>query len=151
MNVQLLDFGGEESCKFFDELWKTAVPLTDDPVIKSRILELVGGEESLIAEVSPFEAYALVLKSYLDHRELVDRTDSILRILGEPKDEENETKYRPLSFQVDAVNQALSILQAYNGVIVADVVGLGKSVVASVLGRVNAKRGIVIAPDGPAG
>ncbi len=151
LNVQILDFGGEESCKFFDELWKTAVPLTDNPEIKTRILELVGGEESLIAEVSPFEAYALVLKSYLDHRELVDRSDTILRILDEPKDEENETKYRPLSFQVDAVNQALSILQAYNGVIVADVVGLGKSVVASVLGRVNAKRGIVIAPPGLVG
>jgi len=151
LNVQLLDFGGEDSKKYFDELWKTAVPLTDDPETKTRILELVGGEESLIAEVSPFEAYALVLKSYLDHRALIDKTDSILRVFGEPKDEENETKYRPLTFQVDAVNQALSILRAYNGVIIADVVGLGKSVVASVLGRVNAKRGLVIAPPGLVG
>jgi superfamily II DNA or RNA helicase len=151
LNVQLLDFGGAESKKYFDTLWETAVPLTDDPATKVKIIELVGGDESLIAAVTPFEAYALVLKSYLEHRELVNKTDSILRIFAEPKDEAGLEKYRPLSFQIDAVNQALSILREYNGVIVADVVGLGKSVVGSVLGRVNGKRGIVIAPPGLVG
>lgn len=151
LNVQLLDFGGEDSKLFFDTLWESAVPLTDDPATKTRIIELVGGDESLMAEVTPFEAYALVLKSYLEHRELVDKKDSILRIFGEPKDENDEPKYRPLTFQIDAVNQAISILDAYNGVIIADVVGLGKSVVGSVLGRVNRKRGLVIAPPGLAG
>ena len=151
LNVQLLDFGGDESKKYFDTLWDTAVPLTDDPATKARILELVGGDESLMANVTPFEAYALVLKSYLEHREVVDKTDSILRILAEPKDDDGNEKYRPLSFQVDAVNQALSILREYNGVIVADVVGLGKSVIGGVLGRVNGRRGIVIAPPGLVG
>ncbi len=151
LNVQLLDFGGDESKEFFDKLWETAVPLTDDPETKTRILELVGGNESLLADVTPFEAYALVLKSYLEHRSLINKTDSILRIFGEPKDEDDQIKYRPFSFQIDAVNQALSILREYNGVIIADVVGLGKSVVGSVLGRVNGKRGIVIAPPGLVG
>jgi hypothetical protein len=151
LNVQLLDFGGEESCKFFDALWAVAVPLTDDPATKTRIVELVSGDESLMAEVTPFEAYALVLKHYLEHRELVDKTVTIQRIFADTPDEEGKPKYRSLTFQVDAVNQALSILREYNGVIVADVVGLGKSVVASVLGRVNAKRGIVIAPPGLVG
>lgn len=151
LNVQLLDFGGGDSKKFFDTLWESAVPLTDDPATKARIIELVGGDESLIAEVTPFEAYALVLKSYLEHRDLVDKKDSILRIFGEPKDENDEAKYRPLTFQIDAVNQAISILDAYNGVIIADVVGLGKSVVGSVLGRVNRRRGLVIAPPGLVG
>jgi hypothetical protein len=146
LNVQTLDFGGDESKRFFDELWKTAVPLTDDPDTKARILEIVGGDESLVADVSPFEAYALVLKSYLEHRELVNKTDTVLRVFSEPKDECNEPKFRPLVYQIDAINQALSILREYNGVIVADVVGLGKSVVASVLGRVNARRGLVVAP-----
>lgn len=152
LNVQLLDFGGEESKKFFDTLWEAAVPLTDDPATRTRIIELVAGDESLIADVTPFEAYALVLKSYLEHRELVDRKDSILRIFGEPKDENGDAKYRPLSFQIDAVNQALSILKEYNGVIIADVVGLGKSVIGSVLGAVPPrKRGLVIAPPGLVG
>jgi hypothetical protein len=151
LNVQLLDFGGDEAKRFFDALWETAVPLTDDPETKKRIIELVDGDESLLAEVTPFEAYALVLKNYLEHRDLLDRTPSIERVLAEPTDEEGERKYRPMSFQVDAVNQALSILREYNGVIIADVVGLGKTVVGSVLGRVNGKRGIVIAPPGLVG
>lgn len=151
LNVQLLDFGGDETKQFFDALWETAVPLTDDPETKKRIIELVGGDESLLAEVTPFEAYALVLKNYLEHRDLLDKTPSIERVLAEPTDEEGERKYRPMSFQVDAVNQALSILKEYNGVIIADVVGLGKSVVGSVLGRVHGKRGIVIAPPGLVG
>ncbi len=151
LNVQLLDFGGEESKAFFDALWKTSVPLTDDPETKRKILELVGGDESILAEVTPFEAYALVLKSYLEHRELVDKTPSIERILGEPLDENQEPKYRAMGFQIDAVNQALSILRDYQGVIIADVVGLGKSVVGSVLGRLSSKRGLVIAPPGLVG
>lgn len=151
LNVQLLDFGGEESKRFFDALWETAVPLTDDPDTKIKIIELVDGDESLLANVTPFEAYALVLKNYLEHRDITDRTPSIERIIANPKDEVGNCIYRPLSFQVDAVNQALSIIQAYNGVIIADVVGLGKSVMGSVLGRVNGKRGIVIAPPGLVG
>src|SRR5690554_1337796 len=31
LNVQLLDFGGQETKTFFDALWARAVPLTDDP------------------------------------------------------------------------------------------------------------------------
>lgn len=151
LNVQLLDVGGEEAKMFFDVLWETAVPLTDDPATKAKIIELVSGDESLMADVTPFEAYALVLKSYLEHRELVDRKDSIVRIFGEPKDENGDAKYRTLGFQIDAVNQALSILKEYNGVIIADVVGLGKSVIGSVLGKVNRKRGVVIAPPGLVG
>lgn len=151
LNVQLLDFGGDESKKFFDALWRTAVPLTDDEETKQEIIELVEGDESILADVTPFEAYALVLKSYLEHRELCDKSTSITRIFAEPPDEFGVPKYKPYSFQVDAINQALSILEEYNGVIIADVVGLGKSVVASVLGRVNRRRGIVIAPPGLVG
>lgn len=151
LNVQMLDFGGEESKQFFDALWKTSVPLTDDPETKKKIIELVGGDESILADVTPFEAYALVLKSYLEHREMLDKTPSIQRVLAEPVDKNNDPKYRALSFQIDAVNQALSILQEYHGVIIADVVGLGKSVVGSVLGRLIGKRGLVIAPPGLVG
>lgn len=151
LNVQVLDFGGQETRDFFDALWHTAIPLTDDPETRTRILELVAGDESLLAEITPFEAYALVLKHYLEHRALVDRSPTIQRVFEEPAGENGAPKFKPFRFQIDAVNQALAILQAYNGVIIADVVGLGKSVVASVLGRVNARRGIVIAPPGLVG
>jgi hypothetical protein len=151
LNVQTMDFGGEDTRDFFDALWDTAVPLTEDPDTKERIIEVAVGVESILADVTPFEAYALILKNYLEHRQLVDKTPTIERVLAEATDLQGEPKYRSMSFQVDAINQAISILQTYNGVIIADVVGLGKSIVGSVLGRVTGKRGIVIAPPGLVG
>ena len=148
LNVQLMDFGGDETRTYFDTLWDTAVSLTDDPGTKERIIEVVDGDESILANVTPFEAYALVLKNYLEHRQLVDKTPTIERVLAEATNLHGTPKYRSMGFQVDAINQAISILQSYNGVIIADVVGLGKSIVGSVLGRVTGKRGIVIAPPG---
>ncbi len=151
LNVQLLDFGGEESKQYFDIYWEDAIPLTDDPATKDKILKVVGGDESILVELTPFEAYVLVLKSFLEHRKLVDKTNSILRLFAEPKDLDGNIKYRPMQYQIDAINQALSILGEYNGVIVADVAGLGKSVIGSILGSVTRKRGIVIAPPGLVG
>lgn len=151
LNVQIMDFGGEDTRRFFDALWDAAIPLTDDPETKKQIIQVVGGEESILADVTPFEAYALVLKNYLEHRQLVDKSPTIERVLAEPTELDGSQKYRSMAFQVDAVNQAVSILQMYNGVIIADVVGLGKSIVGSVLGRIIGKRGIVIAPPGLVG
>ena len=49
---------------------------------------------------------------------------------------------------MDAVNQALTIIDQYNGVMISDVVGLGKSVIACMLARNLGKRGLVICPPG---
>lgn len=153
LNVQLVDFGGEETKEFFDKLWESAVPLTDDEKTKTAIIEAIEGEKSILAPLTPFEAYALMLKKYLDCRDLVDKTNAIARALAEPRNvfDRDKPKYRTYTYQVDAINQALSILEQHNGVIVADVVGLGKSVVGSVLGRVSGLRGIVVAPPGLVG
>ncbi|RMH93451.1 MAG: helicase [Calditrichaeota bacterium] len=49
-------------------------------------------------------------------------------------------------YQEEAVQQALTVLEEYGGVILADVVGLGKSVIASWLARERNGRGLVICP-----
>jgi len=41
-----------------------------------------------------------------------------------------KNRYYPYQYQLDAVGQALSIIEKNNGVILADVVGLGKTVMA---------------------
>ena len=109
-----MDFGGDEARTYFDALWYTAVPLTEDPETKVRIIDLVDGDESILADVTPYEAYALVLKNYLEHRQLVDKTPTIERVLAELTDLYGNPKYRSMGFQVDAINQAMSILQSYN-------------------------------------
>ena len=55
-------------------------------------------------------------------------------------------KYSNLKYQTDAVQMALNALENHNGAIVADVVGLGKSIIASTVARNLKLRTIVICP-----
>ncbi len=137
-NVEIGDYGFEDAEKYFDELWRRAVPLRPEDI--ARVREIVE-RGSLAAQPTPFEVYALLIKRYL---ELLDQTD------GHPNPEGiiEHAQYTPYPYQIDAAKAALAILEAYGGVILADVVGLGKSVVASLIGRMLNKRGLVIAPPG---
>ncbi len=139
-NVEISDYGFEEAEGYFDSLWEKAVPITEDEETRKRLIELLE-KETLIKEITPFEAYALVLKTYLD----TFRGRGIGRMLYEVFE---EAGYRTYNYQMDAVKQALSIIDQNNGVIIADVVGLGKTVIACAVAFELKKRGIVIAPPG---
>jgi superfamily II DNA or RNA helicase len=54
--------------------------------------------------------------------------------------------YRKYKYQIDAVAQALSIIEQNGGVIISDVVGLGKSIIAGMVAKCLNKRGIIICP-----
>jgi superfamily II DNA/RNA helicase/HKD family nuclease len=143
LNLDLSDFGFAEAGAYFDEMWRDAVPLTENETVRARVLALIE-RASIVAPVTPFEAYLLVLKNYIEHRTLADHSGRMNRIL----EEAGFTRY---TYQVDAVNQAIATLDAYNGVIVADVVGLGKTIIACMIARLRGRRGIVIAPAGLVG
>lgn len=56
-------------------------------------------------------------------------------------------QYFDLEYQVDAIRMGLDRLQKYDGVIIADVVGLGKSIIASAISRnIDDLKTIIIAP-----
>ena len=56
-------------------------------------------------------------------------------------------KYINLKYQIDAIRRSLDILQRHNGVIIADVVGLGKSIIASAVAHnLNLKTVIIVPP-----
>ena len=139
-NVEIKGYGWEDAQAYFDELWETAVPITENPRRKEDLIHFVRNRTQA-AEVTPFEAYVLVLKTYLDLMALKKIKPHVVRLL-------EEKGYIAYSYQQDAVNQALSIIGEYHGVIIADVVGLGKSVIAGMLARNLGKRGMVICPPG---
>jgi superfamily II DNA or RNA helicase/HKD family nuclease len=139
-NVEIGDYGWKESEEYFDELWKIAVPITEIPERKEYLTRFVR-DKTQVAEVTPFEAYTLVLKTYLDLMEQKTIKPHVKRLL-------EENGYKDYQYQTDAVNQALTIIEQYNGVIIADVVGLGKSVIAGMLARNLGRRGMVICPPG---
>jgi superfamily II DNA or RNA helicase/HKD family nuclease len=142
-NVEISDYGTKEAEEYFDELWQTAIPITEIPARKEYLTRFVRNKTQ-VAEVTPFEAYALVLKSYLELAEQKSIKPHVKRLL-------DENGYKDYQYQTDAVNQALTIIDQYNGVIIADVVGLGKSVIAGMLARNLGKRGMVLCPPGLVG
>lgn len=139
-NVEIGDYGTDKAEQYFDALWETAVPITEDTQRKKDLIDLIHNR-SQAAEVTPFEAYVKVLKTYLDLQEQRQIKPHVQRLL-------EKRGYKSFSYQTDAVNQAQTILENYNGVIIADVVGLGKSVIASMLACNLGKRGMVICPPG---
>ncbi len=107
------------------------------------MLEIVE-KETLVKDINPFEAFVLVLKTYLDSYEQKEVGQSLIKIL-------EENGYKRYQYQIDAVKQALAIIEKNNGVIIADVVGLGKTIIACAVARELKKRGIVICPPGIVG
>ncbi len=139
-NVEISDYGFDDAEKYFDDLWNKAVKITEDDVLKQRLLEVLE-QETLIKEITPYEAYVYVLKSYLDTFKGKEITQSLEELFV-------NNGYKRYCYQFDAVKQALNIIEKNNGVIIADVVGLGKTVIACAIAFELKKRGIVIAPPG---
>ncbi|RMD67123.1 helicase [Candidatus Parcubacteria bacterium] len=137
-NVEIGDYGWEDAEAYFDELWQMAIPLSELPERKEQIIRIIR-RQTQVAEITPFEAYALVLKTYLDLIAQKVLRPQVKRLM----EERGYTVYR---YQEEAVQQALTVLEEYGGVILADVVGLGKSVIASWLAREVKGRGLVICP-----
>jgi superfamily II DNA or RNA helicase/HKD family nuclease len=139
-NVEISDYGFEDAEAYFDNLWGNAVQITEDNEVRKRLVEVLE-KETLIKEITPFEAYAYVLRTYLDTFEGKSLSQRVKDILS-------ENGYKIYNYQLDAVSQALSIIEQNNGVIIADVVGLGKTIIACAVAFELRKRGIVIAPPG---
>jgi len=139
-NVEIKDYGLDTAEEYFDELWDSAIEITEDDVNRRKLLDFMKNG-SQTAFVTPFEAYALVLKSYLELHKQKELKPVIIKLL-------EDNNYKKYSYQLDAVKQALTIIDEYNGVIIADVVGLGKSVIASLIAKSLGKRGLILSPPG---
>ncbi len=140
-NVEISDYGVEEAESYFDSLWKDAVKVTEKDELKERLIEILE-KETLIKELTPFEAYVLVLKSYLETFIPKDISEDAIKYILV------KNGFQPYRYQIDAVKQALDIIDKNNGVIIADVVGLGKTIIACLVARQLRKRGIVLCPPG---
>ena len=139
-NVEISDYGFDDAEHYFDSLWNEAIKITEDSITKKRLLEVVE-KETLVKEITPFEAFLLVLHAYLSSFEQKEIGESLIETL-------EKHGYTPYRYQLDAVKQALAIIENNNGVIIADVVGLGKTIVACAVAKQLKKRGVVICPPG---
>jgi superfamily II DNA or RNA helicase/HKD family nuclease len=131
-NVELKDWGIEEAEAFFDELWRNAVSLNPDVIVRTF------RERTFFRSMTPFQAWAYLVNLYLNSYS--GKEDGTVAELIKA------SGFIPYSYQLEAVSQAVKTCQMHGGVILADVVGLGKTVVACAVARKLGGRGVVICP-----
>ena len=118
-NVSLRDY---EDVKFaseeFERLWTESVPILQSEA------ERIKNKTYLRDDFTPFELYIKMLIEYFGKR--VDYDPYNIDLLLPPK-------YIRLKYQSDAANQGYAILMKHNGFVLADVVGLGKTIIACMI------------------
>jgi superfamily II DNA/RNA helicase len=130
----------EQADDHFEKLWRKAVPIATEDTKNQFVKEVVNktwvdkNEDEL---PSPYELYLRVLKEYFSLKE--DQNFKLpSQITGE--------KYFDLKYQRDAIRKGLSVINKHDGVIISDVVGLGKSIVASTIAHNLDMDTLIIAP-----
>lgn len=136
INVVFRDEHFKEARELFDALWKTAVTIADKnnfEFFRKEVIEKIWFEKL----PTPYLMYIRVLDEYFS-----------IKAKGEielPADI-TKNKFLNLKYQTDAVKQGLEIIKKHNGVIISDVVGLGKSIIASAITYNLKTKAIIIAP-----
>lgn len=124
--------------KKFETLWSDSENI-DIATLENKddLLEKLKKELWIYSAPSPYEIYVRVLHE-LFGKESVDEIKTPGQI--------SKGKYTDLEYQIDAVKSVLDKLEKYHGVILADVVGLGKSVIASAAANNTGLNSVIIAP-----
>lgn len=115
----------------FEELWLNAVDISE------KYIETINTKTWLNYDITPYELYLKLLYEYF--KDELNQADEVF------------ANYMPenfmrLEYQEQAVLNAKKILEEYGGVFVADVVGLGKTYIATLLAGQLDGRTLVIAP-----
>ena len=139
-NVEISDYGIDEAEEYFDTLWERGLKITENDTWREKLIDIIENK-TLIKKISPFEAFVLVLKIYLDEYKGKNVSEYLCQLM-------ENNGYIPYKYQVDAIRQALAIIGEYKGIILADVVGLGKTIMACAVARELRKRGVIICPPG---
>ena len=135
LNVVFHDCDYNEGKKLFDMLWASATPIADLERL-DEFKKHVMAHIWLDKQPSPYAVYLRVLHEYFASYLPDESFKTPKEIAG----------YMNLEYQIDAIKAALGIIKRHNGVIVADVVGLGKSVIASSIAANMGLPVIVITP-----
>lgn len=125
-----------EGKRIFDELWETAIDIVNEGNLDEFIEEVV--EKVWIDKLyKPYYFYIRVLIEYFSIKES--------GLIALP-DEITDGQFFNLKYQIDAIKRSMQIIEQHNGVLISDVVGLGKSIIASAVAFNMRKKVIIIAP-----
>lgn len=139
INVYLTDdHDFDDGKKIFDTLWEDSIPLINTEN-KDDFKALVLEHTWIETVPTPYLMYIRVLYEYFKV------TNDYIKT---PKEitHDRMNQFFDVSYQVDAIRDGVAKIKKHSGVIVADVVGLGKSVIASAIAANLDKRTVIITP-----
>ena len=115
-NVSSRDFGDVTfATEEFERLWSESIPILHAEA------EKIKNKTYFKDDFTPFELYIKMLIEYFGKRVDYDPYNIDLLL---------PDKFMRLKYQSDAANQGYAIMMKHNGFILADVVGLGKTIIA---------------------
>lgn len=118
-NVELKDSADVQfALDRFEELWAKSVD------IKDTYIDTVEQKTWMRGDITPYELYLKTLYEFFKE-EINSDKENFQTLLPEG--------YMRLQYQLDAVMQAKQKIDAYNGVFISDVVGLGKTYICAML------------------
>ncbi|MBO5462943.1 MAG: helicase [Clostridia bacterium] len=118
-NVELKDSADVQfALSRFEELWAKGVD------IKETYIEAVEENTWMKDDITPYQLYLKTIYEFFKEEINADK-ENFETLLPDG--------YMRLQYQIDAVTQARKKLEAYNGVFISDVVGLGKTYICAML------------------
>jgi len=117
--------------KKFEDLWKNSVDVSE------KYIQTIESKTWLNQNITPYQLYLKLLYEYFKD-ELSQSDEVFAKYL--PQD------FKKLEYQEQAVLNAKKILQEFGGVFISDVVGLGKTYIATLLVGQLDGRTLVVAP-----
>lgn len=114
----------------FNTLWKESVDISED------FIDTIQNKTWLNDQIFPYELYLKLIYEYLE--EDINLADEFEPFLPDG--------FMKLKYQNQAAIQAKKILETYNGVFLADVVGLGKTFITALLLQQLQGRTLVVCP-----
>ena len=118
-NVELKDYADVKfALDKFEELWARGTDIRD------TYIEAVEQNTWMRGDITPYQLYLKTLYEFFKEEINADK-ENFETLLPDG--------YMRLQYQMDAVTQARQKLDAYNGVFISDVVGLGKTYICAML------------------
>ncbi len=126
INVYLQDANDfKDAQKIFEQLWEDSIPLVGE-FNKDEFKKEVLSKTWLEQNPDPFLLYIKVLDEFFKLNQDYIKTPKELT-----RDHMNQ--FFDVSYQIDAIREGLAKVKKHSGCIIADVVGLGKSIIASTI------------------
>ena len=119
-NVELKDRGDVDfALEQFEDLWKDGVDISE------KFVDAIQTKTWLNENISPYQLYLKMLYEYLKEDINLDQEITVDMPDG----------FMDLQYQQQAIVSAKKILEAFHGVFLADVVGLGKTYISAMLAQ----------------